>query len=213
MPMRTMDDLYPVMPWDAVDAAVFDVGNVLVRFDPPAILRRYLPDEEALWPRIMARAFRSPYWPMLDRGAVTLHEAAELMGGGDARLTAAIHLLMDRWPEMRDVVPEGLALLEACRARGKKTFVLSNYHHEAFAMLKRRYRFLDGFDGMAVSGELHVCKPDPAIYRWLTDTYALDPSRLLFVDDSPANVETALYMGWNALCYDEPGKLRRFFQL
>ncbi len=211
MAYRIFDDLYPAMPWEAIDAVVFDVGNVLVGFDPETILRRYLPDYEPLWPKILRRTFRSPYWPMLDRGLVSLHEAAEIMGGGDPELTSVIHEMMDRWPEMRDVLPEGVAALETCRARGKRTYVLSNYHHEAFAMLKRRYAFFDGFDGMAVSGELHLCKPDPAIYRWLTDTCALDPARLLFIDDSPANVEAALHLGWNALCYDAPGKLDRFF--
>ncbi len=208
---RTFDDLHPVMPWDAVDAVVFDVGNVLVGFDPPALLRRHLPDFEAQWPRIMERVFRSPYWPMLDRGSGTLAEIAGLMIGPHEDLRPAVTRIMTGWPDLRAPVPEGVNALAACRAHGKKTFVLSNYHHEAFSLIRERFGFFRDFDGFAVSGFLHMCKPDPAIYRYLTDTFALDPARLLFVDDSPPNVEAALNLGWNALCYQRKGQLAAFF--
>lgn len=207
---KTFDDLYPVMPWDAIDGVVFDVGNVLIGFDPNELLRRHLPDYEPLWPEIMARVFRSPYWCMLDRGSAPLREIAERMIGAHEELRVPIERIMRGWPDLRDPVPEGVAALETCRAHGKRTYVLSNYHHEAFALVRDRFAFFRDFDGMAVSGELHLCKPDAAIYRWLTDTYSLDPARLLFIDDSPANVEAALLLGWNALCYNRPGQLTAF---
>ncbi len=213
MAARTFDDLHASMPWDAIDAAVFDVGNVLVRFDPAALLRRHLPDFEPMWPLLTERVFRSPYWAMMDRGTVTLAEAAELMAGPDEALREPVGRLMRDWPDLWETVPEGVAALAACRARGKRTYVPSNYNHEAFPVVRDRYDFFRGFDGMAVSGFLHICKPDPAIYRRLTDTYGLDPARLLFIDDSPVNVEAALHLGWNALCLDRPGKLAAFFGL
>ena len=77
----TLDDMYPAMPWDALDAVVFDVGNVLVRFVPEDILRRVLPGEEAIWPELQRKVFRSPYWAMLDRGVMTYEEAAKAMTG------------------------------------------------------------------------------------------------------------------------------------
>ena len=213
MPLRTFDDLHETMPWDAVDAVVFDVGNVLVRFDPPALLQQHLPDCEAQWPLLTERVFRSPYWPMIDRGTLSLCEAADLMTGRHEELRPAITRLMRDWPDIRDSVPEGVAVLEACCARGKKTYVLSNYNHEAFPRVRDFFAFFRDFDGMAVSGFLHMLKPEPAIYRWLTDTCGLDPARLLFIDDSPPNVEAALNLGWNALCYSRPGKLSAFFGL
>ncbi len=208
---RTFDDLHDVMPWDAVDTAVFDVGNVLVGFSPENLLRQHLPEFEDQWPLLMERVFRSPYWPMLDRGTVSLSEAAELMIGNHEELRVPITRIMHGWPDLRDEVPEGVAALRACRAHGKRTYVLSNYNHEAFPLVRDHFDFFRDFDGMAVSGFLHLCKPEPAIYRWLTETYGLDPKRLLFIDDSPANVEAALNQGWNALCYSHPGKLTAFF--
>lgn len=211
MPLRTFDDLYETMPWDAVDAVVFDVGNVLIRFDPPALLRRHLPDCETQWPLLTERVFRSAYWPMIDRGTLSLSEAADLMTGPHEELREPIARLMRDWPDLQELMPEGLAVLEACRARGKKTYVLSNYNHEAFPVIRDKFGFFKGFDGMTVSSFIHLNKPEPAIYRCLTDTYGLDPARLLFIDDSPANVEAALNLGWNALCYSYPGKLSAFF--
>ncbi len=211
MPSQTFDDLHETMPWDEVDAVVFDVGNVLVGFDPQNLLRKHLPDYEEQWPVLMERTFRSPYWPMLDRGTVSLSEAAELMIGPHEELRTPITRIMHGWPALRDAVPEGVAVLEACRAHGKKTYVLSNYNHEAFPLIRDHFDFFQGFDGMAVSGFLHMLKPEPMIYRWLTDTYGLDPARLLFIDDSPPNIEAALNLGWNAICYNREGKLKAFF--
>ena len=208
---RTFDDLHETMPWDAIDAVVFDVGNVLVRFDPMALLRQHVPDYESQWPVLLERLFLSPYWPMFDRGIVSLSEAAELMIGPREEIRAPAARIMRDWPDLREDVPEGVAVLKTCRAHGKKTYVLSNYNHEAFPRIRDHFDFFKDFDGMAVSGFLHMLKPEPAIYHWLTDTYDLDPARILFIDDSPPNVEAALNLGWNAICYNRRGKLNAFF--
>ena len=210
MPPRVFDDLHETMPWDAVDAVVFDVGNVLIRFDPADLLRRHLPEYEEHWPMLMERVFHSPYWPMLDRGSASLEDLAQLMIGRHQELRVPIERIMHGWPDLREEVPEGVAALDCVRAHGKRTFVLSNYHHEAFRLVRDRFGFFRGFNGMAVSGFLHICKPDARIYRWLETSFALDPARLLFIDDSPANVEAALNLGWNAFCFDRPGKLAAF---
>lgn len=208
----TLDDRYSAMPWDALDAVVFDVGNVLVRFSPEEILRRVLPGEETIWPDILRRVFRSPYWAMLDRGVLTHEEAVRAMTGRETRLAGPIRRVLTDWRDLPDVVDEGVAALRQCKAHGKRTYVLSNYNDRAFDFIREKYDFFKLFDGEVVSGREKLVKPDPAIYRLLTERYALAPERTLFIDDTPANIEAALHLGWQGLCY-APGKLEAFFSM
>ena len=211
MLLRTIDDLYERVPWEKLGAVVFDVGNVLLRFDPQALLRLHLPAREELYPMLMEKVFRSPYWVMLDHGIVSTDEAIELMTGRDMELRDAIGTLMHGWVDLRETVDEGLFALQQAREHGKKTYVLSNYHHEAFPVVEKKYDFFSGFDGIVVSARLGIMKPNPAIYAHMTAKYGLTPARTLFIDDSPANVEGALYAGWQGLCYNRPGKIYEFF--
>ena len=210
--MRWMiNDRYPAMPWDQVDNVVFDVGNVLLTFDPARLLENEFPGDRALHERLMVKVFRSPYWVMQDHGTMSQEELAEAMAGLETGLLEPIRRLLAGWVDLKDVIDEGLFALNACRAHGKRTYVLSNYGDEPFAHVDAKHAFFRGFDGKIISSRVHLLKPDPRIYRLLIRTYALDPARTLFIDDAPANIETALEEGWQGLCYSEPGLLYRFF--
>ena len=77
--LRTFDDIYETMPWDAVDAVVFDVGQVLLSYNPQEILDEHVPDRPDLHPFLLEKIFRSPYWLMRDHGLMTRDEAIILM--------------------------------------------------------------------------------------------------------------------------------------
>lgn len=205
-----IDDRCRAMPWDEVDAVVFDVGNVLLAFSPEGMLRELFPQDEALRRKLMFKMFRSPYWVMLDRGTLAGQAAEDAMTGFDEELRAAVRLVLRRRYELTEVVPEGLELLHACKARGKKSYVLSNYSADAFRHALELHDFFRLFDGMVVSGEEDLVKPDPAIYRVIESRYGLTPARTLFVDDNPSNVEAALSAGWQGFCLNHPGKLHDF---
>ena len=208
-----IDDRYETMPWDAIDAVVFDVGNVLLAFDPPAILRDILPDKPEVYDRLLVKVFRSPYWVMMDHGLCEPAEAAEAMAIGVPELAGDIRRVTTEWAEMKRKIPEGIAALEACRACGKKTYVLSNYGNSTFAVIEERHRFFDGFDGKVVSSRVGLMKPDPEIFGYIERKYGLNPGRTLFIDDSPANIEMALSLGWQGFCLNETGRLTRFMGL
>ncbi len=205
-----IDDLYDTMPWDKLDAVVFDVGNVLLSFSPEKLLREYLPGEAALHTRLMNKIFRTPYWMMLDHGLITTEEAVSAMAGRDRELLPLIRTLMMSWPDLKEVIPEGVNALRACKAHGKRLYVLSNYHGASFDHVRKKYDFFDLFDGFVVSASVKLLKPDPAIYDRVTDEFGLEPARTLFIDDTPINIEGALHAGWQGFCLNEPGKLARF---
>lgn len=210
MALRMIDDLYAHMPWDEIDHVVFDVGNVLLSFQPRQILKELVPDVPELHDLLMAKIFHSPYWVMMDHGLMTRQEAAEAMIGRTPELEAPIRQVMDGWVAMKDVLPEGVEALKACREHGKTTYVLSNYGDEPFQIVDEKYDFFRLFDGKIISSRVKLLKPDRAIYDLLTDTFRLNRSRTLFLDDAPANIETALHVGWHGFCVNCPGKLHDF---
>lgn len=211
MQKLTLDDRFPSMPWDLIDNVVFDVGNVLVAFSPSEILHDTLPDHPELYETLQCKVFRSPYWIMLDRGEMNPAQAAEAMIGRDNELSKPIQRVMRDWVDLKHVITEGVEALKICHAHGKRLYVLSNYGKEPFDFIQQKYDFFRLFDGMVISSHVHLLKPSAEIYRCLTDTYSLNPARTLFIDDTPANVEGALNVGWQGFCYNRPGKLRAFF--
>lgn len=204
------DDQYPSMPWDKIDAVVFDVGNVLLRWDSDALLQRIIPEAPDLHPLLRQLIFQSPYWAMQDRGIVTTEEAITGMAARHPELEAYIRRVMTEWVDLEEI-PEGIAALKACKARGKKVYVLSNYPRDGFQHAVETHGFFRLFDGMFVSSHYLLAKPDPAIFAKATQTLGLTPARTLFIDDSPANVEAALHYGWEAICLNVSGKLDAFF--
>jgi 2-haloacid dehalogenase len=106
-------------------------------------------------------------------------------------------------------VPGAVEILADLRAAGVPRYALTNWSAETFAIARERFAFLDWFDGLVVSGEEGMTKPDPAIFRLLLDRFGLDPEATVFVDDSEANVAAARELGIDAVRFTGPGQLRR----
>lgn len=208
-----LDDQYKTIPWDIIDTVVFDVGNVLLNFDQQELLRTFYPDltdaqKKHLWVKIL----NTPYWAMLDHGTITTEEAIQAMVGFEKDMEPSIRYFMSHWLDTKKPVEEGVRTLKNVKQHGKKLIVLSNYQEEAFHTVRSRFEFFELFDGYLVSAELKMMKPQYEIYRYAIDRYGLDPSRTLFIDDSPINIEAALVEGWQGICFNEKGKLDRFFK-
>lgn len=212
--MRLMlHDRCSQMPWDAIDNVVFDVGNVLLAYQPETLLRRILPDNEADYPALRRFVFGSPYWHMMDHGTVSPEEAFMLMGAGHPSLRPLIQRIYENWNDLLDPIPEGIEALKACRAHGKRCYVLSNYADAPFEhSFQKHPDIFSNFDGVVVSAREHLLKPGHDIFRCLIDRYRLNPERTLFIDDSSANVEAAMACGLQAVHYDAPGVLDKFIR-
>ena len=206
-----IDDLYNKMPWDKIDTVVFDVGQVLLRFNPAELMQRIVPERPDLHAQLRSWVFLSPYWVMMDRGGVTQEEIISAMcSGAPQELAPYIRRIMTNWNELEEI-GEGLRALHACKAHGKRLCVLSNYSKEPFDHAYETHDFFQLFDKLFISSHHQLVKPDPAIYRKAETYLELDPARTLFIDDAPANIEAALHCGWQGLCYNREGKLDAFF--
>lgn len=205
-----IDDKYASMPWDEIDAVVFDVGNVLLTWVPNEILSRLIPERPDLHEELTIRIFKSPYWCMRDRGTITLEEAIDAMSANAPELEPYVRRVMEGWIDIPEI-PEGVEAVHACKAHGKKIYALTNYADEPFAHACATHAFFDLFDGFVCSGRENLLKPGLEIYATLIHRFDLDPARTLFIDDTPSNIEGALESGWQGLCYNRDGKLHNFF--
>jgi 2-haloacid dehalogenase len=104
---------------------------------------------------------------------------------------------------------ESVALLAELRARGVRLLALTNWSQETFPIARERFEFLQWFEGIVVSGEERLIKPDPRIYQRLLERYAVDPSKALYIDDSARNVAAAEALGMHGWWFRGADGLRQ----
>jgi 2-haloacid dehalogenase len=115
----------------------------------------------------------------------------------------------DRWQDMfAGEVPGSVAVLEELSARGVRLLAITNWPGETFPAGRERFGFLDRFEGVVVSGDEGVAKPDPRLFGILAERYGVDPPTSLFVDDAPANVEAAAALGFATERFTDAASLR-----
>ena len=189
-------------------AVVFDLGGVLIDWDPRYLYRKLLADEAAV-EEFLATVCTPEWNAEQDRGRPFADGVAELVERHPAH-AAAIAAYHERWPEMLGGdIPGAVELLAELRATGVPLYALTNWSAETFVLARERFEFLDWFCGLLVSGEERIIKPDPAIFELLLDRFGLDPGSTFYVDDSPANVAAAAALGLDAVRFTGPGQLRR----
>lgn len=181
----------------AISAVVFDIGNVLIEWDPRHLYRGLIPDEaerEAFLAEVC-----SPDWNLeQDRGRLWAEAIAERVALFPQH-EALIRAYSDRWAEMvPGEIPGSVAILDALREAGVPLYAITNFSSEKFAEAQARFPFLTRFIDVVVSAEERLLKPDPAIYRLLLDRNGLRAEACLFIDDSERNVEAARAVGMHA---------------
>lgn len=179
------------------EAVVFDIGNVLVQWDPRHLYRKVF-DDEAEMEAFLAQVCTMDWHMDHDRGVSFTENAARLK----ARHPDSA-VLIDLWGERRgemapDRVPGVAPMVEALSAAGIPLYGLSNMPHGFFDELAARFPELRLLRETVVSAELGVLKPDPAIYLALIERTGLRPDATLFIDDSAKNVEAARKLGFIA---------------
>lgn len=190
-----------------LEAVVFDVGNVLIRWDPRLLFDKLLPDAAAV--DHFLTEVCPPAWNIAqDRGRPWAEGVAEAVARHPEH-AALIRAFDRRWMEMApSAIPENVALLGALKAAGVGVFGLTNFSAEKWAESLQRFDFLGLFDDVVVSAHEGLVKPEPAIYRRAIARTGRDAAALLFVDDSPANIAGAEAVGLPALRYGPEVDLR-----
>lgn len=186
-----------------IDAVVFDVGQVLIEWDPRHLYRKVFTRDDATPDEARVDWFLAevchPDWNVeQDRGRSIAEAEAEALSR-HPDMGPAIRSYYGRFQAMIPRAIDGtVAVLETLKAAGFPVHGLTNFGAETFPRTRARFGFLNAFDTVVVSGEEGVIKPDPRIYEILIERAGLDPARTAFVDDSPRNIEAARALGFHA---------------
>ena len=186
---------------------VFDIGNVLVHWEPRALYRKIFATEaEVDW--FIANVCNSAWNLEQDRGrsfAAAVREATARFPE-HAEAIAAYDL---RWHEtVLGPIDGTVEILEDLRQRGTPLYAITNFNQDKFRETLERFAFLGVFRDIVVSGDERILKPDPAIYRLLLDRNGLAASSCVFIDDSGKNVRGAEAVGMKAIHFTTPDALR-----
>jgi HAD superfamily hydrolase (TIGR01509 family) len=186
---------------------VFDIGNVLLRWDPRLLYRKLFADEaEVEW---FLREVCSPSFNLQLDGGRPFSEAVAELTGRFPNYAKEIRAYDERWLETTSgLITDSIEVLERLRRNGVRNYAITNFSAEKFSIVRTIFPILDAFDGIIVSGEEYVVKPDPAIYRLLLDRYGLAAADCLFIDDSAKNVAGARAVGMHAHLFESANGLR-----
>jgi 2-haloacid dehalogenase len=191
-----------------IGAVVFDLGGVLIDWNPRYLYRQLFVDDEAGMEAFLADVCNAAWNARQDAGRSWAEAIAELVTDHpDQR--ELIEAYRVRWPEMlAGPIQPTVDLLDELRTAGVPLFALSNWSAETYPIARERFEFLGWFDAIVISGEVGVTKPDPRIYRHLLEVHGLEAASTLFVDDHAANVEVAASLGFVAHRFEDARRLR-----
>ena len=178
---------------------VFDFGGVLLDWNPRYFYRDIFKNDEKL--EYFMKNIITPTWnSQMDRGR-TFAECMQELAALNPDFDKEIMLYREGWEKMiKGVIPEGLKVFNAVKNSGKfKMYGLTNWSSETFPWAFNNFKFLQDLEGIVVSGEEKMVKPEKGIYLILLERYNLVPEETFFVDDNINNVEVALSRGIHAL--------------
>lgn len=180
---------------------VFDMGNVLIRFDPVYFMDRAGITDPKDRKLILNELFLSIEWAQMDEGTLTEKTAEpSILSRFPERLHDTVRSLLYSWAYPRDMIPGMEDLVRNLKTEGYGIYLLSNAstaQHEYWP----RFTVSRYFDGKLISCDVRMVKPNPGIYRKFTERFSLHPEECVFIDDSPANAAAAAACGWQGIVF------------
>lgn len=193
---------------DLLTTVVFDLGNVLLDWDPSRLFRQLIDDPDEL-DHFLTSVCNRAWHDHQDRGRSTDDATTELQAEFPeyAELIGAYY---SRWPDMTTgELPATVDIVRELRDAGIRLVALTNWPAETFEPARDRFDFFPWFEGIVVSGQEGMAKPDADIFTRLFDRYGVDPRTAAYIDDTAAHVETARSLGMAGFVYSDAVTLRR----
>ncbi len=187
---------------------VFDLGGVLIDWNPRYLYRKLFDGDEAAMEQFLAEICTPAWNERQDAGRPVAEAMAELARRHPER-RELIEAYYGRWTEMvRGAIDGTVAILAELKLARLDLHALSNWSAETFPAMRERFEFLAWFESILLSGEVGLIKPDPRIYRLLLERIGRQPEECLFIDDHPGNVAVAEALGFDAIRFRGPAPLR-----
>jgi 2-haloacid dehalogenase len=197
-------DTIPTVVSDRTPTVVFDIGGVLVDWDPRHLYRKLLPADEV--DAFLAEVDFHTWNARQDAGRSWADGVIELAAKHPHRRELIAAYPERYWEAVAGPIEGTVTVLRQLHERGVRLLALTNWSAETFPQARRLYPFLGLLDGIVVSGEEGVAKPDPEIFRRLRERYDV-AAGTPYVDDSPVNVEAATAAGLDGIHFTGPDAL------
>jgi 2-haloacid dehalogenase len=187
---------------------VFDIGNVLVSWDPRNLYRALFGGREEEMEWFLANVCSNAWNLEQDRGRSFAEATELLLREHPEELHPFIRAYDERWHDMlAGDIPETVEILERLAAARTPLYAITNWNQDKFRQARELFPFLSRFDGIIVSGDERLIKPDPAIFGLLFSRYGLKPEDCVFIDDSLKNVRGAEAAGMHAIHFTGAAEL------
>jgi len=177
-----------------VRSVVFDLGGVVLDWNPDSILERYYADEESR-ATLKSVMFQHPDWLLMDRGVILESEMVDRVRQRTPRSPVELAGLLQAVRESLAPKPDTVALIDRLAQRGVALYCLSNMPATTFAYLRERYDLWSVFRGIVISGEINMMKPEREIFEHLLTRYELTARDTIFIDDHEPNIQAAAQLG------------------
>jgi 2-haloacid dehalogenase len=189
-------------------AVVFDLGSVLISWDPHPAIARTVGEEQAT--RFLAdESFDFMAWNYQQDAGRSWEEGEDAAVMSHPHWESAIRAYRANFGEaLVGAIPDTVQVLRELHAAGVPLYALTNWSAELFPAARDRFDFLDLFRDIIVSGEEGVAKPDPAIFEILHERIGHSFEGALFIDDNLANIEAADKAGLDAILFTNTGHIR-----
>jgi len=187
---------------------VFDLGGVLIDWDPRHLYRKLFAGDDAAMEYFLATVCTHEWNRRQDAGR-SFAEGAQLLKAEHPDKAELIDAYYSRFDEMMaGPIAGSVEILADLRDRGTPLYGLTNWSAETYPAALKRFAFLRWFRGILVSGDIQLVKPDPRIFALLIERFAVEPQRTVYIDDVEANVAAARPFGIHPIHFTTPARLR-----
>ncbi|RVU00445.1 HAD family phosphatase [Mucilaginibacter limnophilus] len=191
-----------------INTIIFDLGAVLIDWNPQYLYRKIFADEQEM--QTFLSTICTPEWNEEQDAGRSLQEGADFLVTKFPDHAENIRAFYGRWEEMLGgAIDDTVEIFKQLKDSGKyKIYALTNWSAETFEIAKAKYDFLDWFDGIVISGVERTRKPFPEFYQILLDRYNIKSEEALFIDDNHRNIVAAEALGMNAVHFTSASELK-----
>ena len=189
-----------------IDTVIFDIGNVLMAFPWYEYLES-LYDKEMV-DRVTEAMTANHRWDNLDLGIMSAEEILDSFIKSDPEIEDDIRYVFANIGDAMIRLDYAIPWVKAVKAQGYRVLFLSNYSYYLRELKPEVLDFIPYMDGGVFSCEVHLIKPDKAMYQTICDKYSLNPAKCLFIDDNRDNIQAAREFGLNAVLFEGYEKTR-----
>ena len=186
---------------------VFDFGGVLVDWNPRYLYKGLFDDDEQMEDFLTNVCTEN--WNLQQDAGRSLVEATTILQKQFPEQEAMIQRFYDDWEVMlNDQIPENTVLLNQLKKKSYRLFGLTNWSGETFPIALERFKFFNEFEGIVVSGDEKMIKPDKEIYLLLLNRYKLKAEESVFIDDNTGNINAANKLGFHTIHFNDGVNLK-----